>query len=67
MPLNHHIGAGQKNLNIKRKKQAEFIVSADLSPELLIGFGCYNEKAKDKLISFGVNEEKIKIITQAYY
>jgi len=54
-------------LNIKRKKQAEFIVSADLSPELLIGFGCYNEKAKDKLISFGVNEEKIKIITQAYY
>ena len=58
---------GAENLNIKRKKQAEFIVSADLSPELLIGFGCYNEKAKDKLISFGVNEEKIKIITQAYY
>lgn len=58
---------GTENLNIKRKKQAEFLVSSDLSPELIIGFGCYNEKAKDNLISIGVTEDKIKVITQAYY
>lgn len=58
---------GADNLNIKRKKQAEFLVSADLSPELIIGFGCYNEKAKDKLISLGVPEDKIKVIPQAYF
>ena len=58
---------GDENLNIKRKKQAEFLISGDLSPELIIGFGCYNEKAKSKLISFGIMEDKIKIIPQAYY
>lgn len=58
---------GADNLNIKRKKQAEFLVSGDLEPELIVGFGCYNEKAKDKLISLGVTEDKIKVITQAYY
>ncbi len=58
---------GSENLNIKRKKQAEFLVAADLSPDLIIGFGCYNEIAKDKLISLGVTEDKIKVITQAYF
>jgi hypothetical protein len=58
---------GAENLNIKRKKQAEFLVSGDLSVEFIIAFGCYNEKAKDKLISYGVASEKIKIIPQAYF
>jgi len=58
---------GAENLNIKRKKQAEFLVSGDLSPDFIIAFGCYNEKSKDKLISLGVASEKIKVIPQAYY
>ncbi len=58
---------GAENLNIKRKKQAEFLVSGDLSPEFIIAFGCFNEQAKDKLISLGVACEKIKIIPKAYY
>ncbi len=58
---------GAENLNIKRKKQAEFLVSGDLSPDFIIAFGCFNENAKDKLISLGVVSDKIKIIPQAYY
>jgi hypothetical protein len=58
---------GQENLNVKRKKQAEFLVSNDLPPEFLAGFGCYNESAKRKLIEMGVDEENIKIIPNAYY
>lgn len=58
---------GAENLNIKRKKQAEFLVSGDLSPDFITAFGCYNEEAKDKLISLGVANDKIKIIPQAYY
>lgn len=58
---------GNENLNTKRKKQAEFLVSGDLSPDLIIGFGCYNEQAKNKLISFGISEDKIKVIPDAYY
>lgn len=58
---------GQENLDIKRKKQAEFLVSHDLAPDLIVGFGCYNEAAKKKLIGMGIREEKIKIIPNAYY
>jgi hypothetical protein len=58
---------GQENLNIKRKKQAEFLVSVDLPPEFIIGFGCYNDSAKQKLCEMGIEEGKIKMIPNAYY
>jgi hypothetical protein len=58
---------GNENLNIKRKKQAEFLVLGDLPPDLIVGFGCFDEKAQNKLISFGIAESKIKIIPKAYY
>lgn len=58
---------GQGNLNIKRKKQAEFLAGSDLPPDYLIGFVCYNENAKQKLIMVGIDEEKIRIIPGAYY
>ncbi|WP_460971565.1 DUF4433 domain-containing protein [Spirosoma migulaei] len=51
---------GQENLNIKRKKQAEFLTSRDLDPELIIGFGCYNNEAKQKLISMALKVKKSK-------
>ena len=55
------------NLNIKRKKQAEFLVAEDLPADYLIGFVCYNETAKHGLISMGIEIEKIKIIPNAYF
>ncbi|MBN1364434.1 MAG: DUF4433 domain-containing protein [Syntrophaceae bacterium] len=58
---------GNENLDIKRKKQAEFLVSGDLPPNQIVGFGCYNENAKKRLISIGINQEKIKVIPNAYY
>ncbi len=59
--------AGEQNLNIKRKKQAEFLISGDINSNNIIGYGCYNEVAKQKLIKMGILEENIKIIPQAYY
>ncbi len=53
--------------DLRRRKQAEFLVKEDVPADFIMGFGCYNPKAKDKLISFGVKEEIIKIIPQAYY
>ncbi|MFO7879614.1 MAG: DUF4433 domain-containing protein [Bacteroidales bacterium] len=58
---------GNDSLNTKRKKQAEFLVAKDLPPDFIIGFGCFNEIAKNKLVSFGISEDKIKIIPKAYY
>lgn len=56
---------GQENLDVKRKKQAEFLVSGDLSSDVLIGFGCYNEISRTKLLEMEVEESKIKIIPNA--
>ncbi len=58
---------GEGNLDVKRKKQAEFIVKEDLSPECIIGFGCYNERAKNNLKGLGVNEKIIRVIPNAYF
>lgn len=58
---------GADNLNLKRKKQAEFLVLGDIEPKSIIGFGCFNEKAKTNLLSMGIDENIIKIIPQAYY
>lgn len=58
---------GQENLNIKRKKQAEFLVGSDLLPDYLLGFVCYNENAQQRLRKMGIDEKKIKIIPGAYY
>jgi len=59
--------SGNENLNTKRKKQAEFLVSDDLPPGFIIGFVCYNGSAKSKLLGMGIEEEKIKIVPGAYY
>lgn len=53
--------------DIKRRKQAEFLVKGDVSPDAIVGFACYNDIAKAKLISYGVDESKIKIVPSAYY
>lgn len=58
---------GDENLNIKRKKQAEFLIEGDISPSAIVGFGCYNEMAKERLIDYGVSEDIIKIIPKAYF
>lgn len=58
---------GQDNLNVKRKKQAEFLVHEDLSPNLIVGFGCYNDIAKNKHIDLGIKDDKVKVIPNAYF
>ncbi|SEA54370.1 protein of unknown function [Arachidicoccus rhizosphaerae] len=58
---------GTANLDVKRKKQAEFIIEGDIPPHLIIGFGCFNKDARNRLIDMGVLGTKIKIIPNAYY
>jgi hypothetical protein len=58
---------GDENLTIKRKKQAECLVLDDIPSDRLIGFVCYNENAKSILISYGIEEVKIKVNPKSYY
>jgi hypothetical protein len=59
--------SGAENLDLKRKKQAEFLVQGDIPNGTIVGYGCYNQNAEEKLLDFGINENQIKIIANAYY
>ena len=52
---------------VKRKKQAEFLYSDDITPDYIVGYACSNENAKAKLVSFGVKQDLIKILPKFYY
>lgn len=58
---------GQDNLDAKRKKQAEFLVKGDIPVNCIKGYGVYDDRAKGKIVNFGVNADVVKIIPQAYY
>jgi len=58
---------GQENLNIKRKKQAEFLVRGDIPYSFIVGYGCYNDLSKQKLLDFGIDDQLVKVIPNAYY
>jgi hypothetical protein len=58
---------GNENLNLKRKKQAEFLLADDLPPNNLLGLVCYNAKASRRLQAMGFDESKIKVVPNAYY
>lgn len=58
---------GHENLNLKRKKQAEFLISEDIPSDVIVGFGCYNDKAKTRLVELGIEESTIKVIPNAYF
>ena len=53
--------------DLKRRKQAEFIVGQNIPPDMIRYFGCYNEQVKQKLLSFDIKEEQIFVTPEAYY
>lgn len=57
----------ENDLDKKRRKEAEFLLSDDL-PQSGIGiFAVYNNTAKDRLLSFGIPNEKIIIKSEYYF
>lgn len=55
------------DLDLKRRMQAEFLLLGDLSFPSVLGFVVRNETAKTQLMGFGVAEQQIRIITNAYF
>ncbi len=53
--------------DLKRRKQAEFLIKEDISTDSIHGYVCYNENTKAKLMELGISETLIKIHPQSYY
>jgi hypothetical protein len=57
----------ETDLDLKRRKEAEFLVLGDVAADALLGFVVYNQHAKDRLIDFGVSEKQVHIKSDAYF
>lgn len=56
----------EEDRDLKRRKEAEILVKAELGPEYIKGYVVYNADAMNNLLDFGISPEKI-VIKQDYY
>jgi hypothetical protein len=58
---------GTPDTDLRRKKEAEFLVEADLPVKVIKGYVVYNEEAKEKLLALGIHERKVIIKKNFYF
>lgn len=56
-----------KDLDKKRRKEAEFLVENDIPFEAIIGYAVYNQNVKNKLLQLGIPDNKILIKSEYYF
>lgn len=57
----------ENDLDLKRRKEAEFLLANDLPPEAISGYICYNSTAKENLINLGIPEKLIAVRPNDYF
>lgn len=57
----------ENDLDLKRRKEAEFLVLGDIPIAAILCYLVYNESVKQKLLAFGIKESMIYINSQAYF
>lgn len=57
----------ENDLDLKRRKEAEFLVLGDIPVTAVLGYLVYNEPAKQKLLDIGIEETMIHIKPQFYF
>ncbi|WP_255678879.1 DarT ssDNA thymidine ADP-ribosyltransferase family protein [Mucilaginibacter sp. UR6-1] len=55
------------DLDLKRRKEAEFLLEDDLPVSALLGYAVFNDAAKQKLIAYGIQERVIAVRPQYYF
>lgn len=57
----------ENDLDFKRRKEAEFLLKDDFPIQGVLGFIVYDENSKNRLLDFGVDEQKIAIRPSYYF
>lgn len=55
------------DLDLKRRKEAEFLIETDIHVTAIIGRVVYNEEAKKHLLTMGIPEKKIYVKPNCYF
>lgn len=56
----------ETDLDLKRRKEAEFLVKNDIPVDAILGYAVFNDTAKQKLITLGIKDEQV-VIKPGYY
>ena len=57
----------ENDLDLKRRKEAEFLLKEDLGYDNILGFATFDNNSKEKLIKFGVSDKKITVKPNFYF
>ncbi len=57
----------ENDLDLKRRKEAEFLIKSDLQFQDILGFVVYDKKAKTELSSMGIASQKIVVKKTLYF
>ena len=57
----------EDDIDLKRRKEAELLIEKALPKEYIRGYIVYNQRAKEKLTGYGINENKIAINSNYYF
>lgn len=57
----------EDDIDLKRRKQAEFLIKEDIVPQDIVGYVCYNEATRQQLMNYGIAQQNIRICPTAYY
>ena len=57
----------ENDLDLKRRKEAEFLIKKTLDFQDILSFVVYNENTSQKLLSFGIKEDKIAVRPSLYF
>lgn len=65
--INAKYWGDENDLDIKRRKEAEFLVLGDIAQEGILAFITYNKNAKDTVINFGADVANVQIKSEFYF
>ena len=65
--INSKYWKDEKDLDRKRRKEAEFLVWGDIDFSAIMGFITYNETAKNKIINFGADKARVHVREHFYF
>lgn len=57
----------EKDLDLKRRKEAEFLILGDLPLTAILGYAVYNASAKEKLVDLGIENDKVVVKPEYYF
>lgn len=57
----------ESDLDLKRRKEAEFLISGDIPIEAILGYVVYNKNAENQLLNLGIDQNMIHVDSNYYF